>query len=459
MNISRRQSSFPFLAIIFNLVFGGFASDPIARAASCTTPSFAPAGTLGTGSQPVSVIVSDLNADGRDDIVWVSQVSANVSVQLGVGNGAFQAVSNYACGSSPSSVVAVDFNNDGKIDLAVSDTGSTNIAVLLGNGNGTFQAAVSYPAFDSSQFIAAGDFNRDGKVDLVVANRLAYAVSVLFGNGDGTFQMPVNYDVGIDPLSLAVGDFNNDGNLDLAVANASLFDDTASSISILMGSTNGTFQTPADYFVGSSSRSIVVGDFNGDGKPDLAVANYGGFNTNNVFTNSSVSVLIGNGNGTFQPAVNYTAGEGPVSLALADVNNDSQSDLIIANSRSTNVSVLPGNTNGTFQTATNFGAGASPQWVAAGDFNGDGQTDLTVANASGVLLLLNTTIHLDARRSGSTITVSWPYSATGFVLESVSSLSVTNWSPAAETPTSNSGCWEIVVPANTAERYFRLHRN
>jgi hypothetical protein len=177
---------------------------------------------------------------------------------------------------------------------------------------------------------------------------------------------PEALNAGSSPSYVTVGDFNGDGKLDLAIANLGSND-----ISVLLGNGDGTFQAAVNYGVGSGPRSIGVGDFNGDGKQDLAVVNV---NSNNV------SVLLGNGDGTFQPAVNYAAGSGGQSVAIGDFNGDGKLDLAVANNQSNDVSVLLGNGDGTFHAAVNYPAGAGASSVAVGDFNGDGNLDLAVAN-------------------------------------------------------------------------------
>jgi hypothetical protein len=176
-----------------------------------------------------------------------------------------------------------------------------------------------------------------------------------------------------------VGDFNGDGKADLAVANAA-----SSNVSVLLGNGNGTFQAAVNYAAGDDPDSVAVADFNGDGKADLAVANYLGNN---------VSVLLGNGNGTFQAAVNYGVSSGPYSVAVGDFNGDGKADLAVANYDSDNLSVLLGNGDGTFQAVMNYGVGASkPSSVVVGDFNGDGKADLAVtkSDSSNVGVLLAT---------------------------------------------------------------------
>jgi len=173
---------------------------------------------------------------------------------------------------------------------------------------------------------------------------------------------------GISPLSIAVGDFNRDGKLDLAVGNW-----TSNNVSVLLGNGDGTFQAAVDYATGSEPESVAVGDFNGDGKLDLVISNG---------LSSNVSVLLGNGDGTFQAAVNYGTGSDSSSVAVGDFNGDGKLDLAVSNSSTSddNVSVLLGNGDGTFQPAVNYGVGVSPRALALGDFNGDGKIDLVTAN-------------------------------------------------------------------------------
>jgi len=284
----------------------------------------------------------------------------------------FNAASNYAAGNFPASVAVGDFNADGRPDLAVANQGSSNVSILLGNGGGggTFQAAVNYAAGSGPVSVAVGDFNGDGSPDLAVPNGNSATVSILLGNAPpnaGTFAAPVNYAAGSIPRSVAVGDFNADGRPDLAVVNSN-----SANVSILLGNGDGTFLPAVNYAAGIGPVFVAVGDFNADGQPDLATANSG----------NNVSILLGNGNGTFQGPVNYSVGTSPQSVAVGDFNADGWPDLAVANANGNNVSILLGNANGTFQPAVNYAAGTSPRSVAVGDFNADGRPDLAVANFS-----------------------------------------------------------------------------
>ncbi|PYJ85690.1 MAG: hypothetical protein DME22_08155 [Verrucomicrobia bacterium] len=318
MKTSRVCKTAPVIAILFGSIFH---ADP-ASAEGCPTPNFAAARTFDVGAEgrPFCVAIGDFNGDGQLDLVVAnygcpacpSPVSGSVSILLGHGDGAFQSVAKYDAGPNPQAVVVGDFNGDGKPDLAVANNGSTNVAVLLGNGDATFQTAISYgvggtppPPYAATGVLAIGDFNRDGKVDLAVAN--SGGVSVLSGKGDGTFQNAVNYATGGSASSVVVGDFNGDGKPDLAANNGG-------GVSVLLGNGDGSFQAAVNYGTGGSTSSVVAGDFNGDGKTDLAVAT-----ATTPASSDNVSVLLGNGDGTFQAAVHYVVGSFPYSVTAGDL--------------------------------------------------------------------------------------------------------------------------------------------
>jgi hypothetical protein len=232
--------------------------------------------------------------------------------------------------------------------------------------------------------VAVADLYRNGTPDIVTANNWG-TVSVLLGKGNGTFGNPTNYTFGsIHSISLAVGDFNGDGIPDIAVAN----DTTSGAVSVLLGQGNGTFGSPTNYNVGSYPTSVAVGDFNGDGIPDLAVANFGGI---------TVSVLLGNGSGGFGAATNFQVGSGPLSVAVGDFNGDGIPDLAVTNTSDRTVSVLLGDGHGGFSPAAGspFPVGSHPYYVAVGDFNRDGSPDLvttiTTNTTGAAVVLLNQT--------------------------------------------------------------------
>jgi len=248
------------------------------------------------------------------------------------------------------------------------DGGTSNTAFfpisLAGN---VAMTASDYGVGSSPPAVSTGDLNGDGKLDLVVANSSDSTISVLLGNGDGTFQAQATYAVGQNPRDIAIADFNGDGKLDLAVANVN-----SNTVSVLLGNGDGTFQPQVQYPTGTGAWGVAAADVNGDGKLDLLITNSG---------DTTVSLLLGNGDGTFQPHVDYQAGQGPTSLAVGDFNRDGKLDLAVADFGSSDtVAVLLGNGDGTFSTPTTYPTGSAPRFVAAVDFNGDGKLDLAVAN-------------------------------------------------------------------------------
>jgi len=330
-----------------------------------------------TGTGPIGVIAADFNGDGKPDLASANSGDNTVSVLLGNGDGTFTSKSTLATGSVPFSLTAGDFNGDGKLDLAVANFANgvpSTVSVFLGNGDGTFQAPVTYAAGSGPISVIAGDFNGDTKLDLAVANQNDHSVSILLGNGDGTFQTHVDYPAGTtDVAAVAFGDFNRDGKFDLAVTNPS-----SDTVSVLLGNGDGTFGAPVAYATGSSGDhpiAVSAVDLNGDGKVDLAVTNLNA---------KTVAILLGNGDGTFQSQVSYatTTGAfiGPSAMTTGDFNGDGKVDLAITDRSDNSVSILPGNGDGTFQSPLEFTTGSFAAGVAAGDFNGDGRLDLAVTN-------------------------------------------------------------------------------
>jgi hypothetical protein len=346
---------------------------------------------------PDSLVTGDFTGDGSTDLAVAGSDTSSgedeVEVLLGQGDGTFQATTPINLGTLfPSSLVAGDFNGDGRADLAVtgssfSSSSSLNeVEVLLGKGDGMFQTPSLInlgPLFPSS--VEAGNLTADGRTDLVVAGSeffsLQSAAEVLLGQSDGTFETPRPIDLGtLSPSSVVASDFNGDGNTDLAVAG---FDSASGQdeVDVLLGSGGATFETPTPVSLGTlSPSSLAAGDFTGDGSTDLAVAGF-----DSAWGQNEVEVAVSNGDGTFQATTPVNLGTlSPASLVTGDFNGDGRTDLAVIGSDSSSgqdeVEVLLGNGDGTFQAATPTRLGdLSTHLLVTGDFTGDGRIDLAVA--------------------------------------------------------------------------------
>ena len=280
------------------------------------------------GRYPSSVAAGDLDGDSDLDLVAANRHSDNVSVLLNKGTGTFGAQVTYDVGY-PQSVAVGDLDGDGDLDL-VTARSDNNVSVLLNEGDGTFAGQVTYGVGNDPWSVAVGDLDGDGHPDLVTANRSSYNVSVLLNQGDGTFASQVTYEVQIYPHSVAVGDLDGDGHLDLVTANY-----PSDNVSVLLNEGEGTFADRQDYSVGiyRAPYSVGVGDLDGDGHLDLVTANY-------HQSYNSVSVLFNQGDGTFAGRVEYGVGDNPFSVAVGDLDGDGDLDLAVANYYGNSVSVL-----------------------------------------------------------------------------------------------------------------------
>lgn len=356
-----------------------------------------------TGAAPVSVAVATFNTKngGHPDLVVANQKGVGtacgpISIFVNNGDGTFAACTDITSGTTitppiatPSAVAVGDFNDDGFPDIAVTDSTNNNVIILLGNGDGTFQAPVAYPTGKNPVALVAQDFDGDGQPDLAVVNQADNTVTILLGNKvngvqTGTFGTPPTQaaapTVGTTPTAIATGTFiSGNSNADLAVTNSG--DNT---VSVLVGNGDGTFGTQTVYSTGKDPVGVAVGDFNGDGQPDLAVTNE---------TDGTVSILLNknDGSGTFFGQNTFTTGSSPTGIISA-IFAGTTTDLAIADEVSDNVDILIGNGDGTFNAPISLATGNGPVAVAGADLNGDGTIDLVSANngASTVTVTLNT---------------------------------------------------------------------
>jgi len=352
--------------------------------------TFREAATIAVGVAPLGLAAADFNGDGHLDLVVSDSGGKNgpnpntIAVLLGVGDGTFRSPA-FVPLKHPEGIAVGDFNKDGHLDLAVVLTTTDQVGVLLGNGDGTFQAPRLFTVFPQSlpepgvflgpTNVALADFDGDGNVDLAVANSLTSTVGVLFGDGTGNFKSPRNVEVGRTPVWVLTGDYNHDGKPDFLSSNAD-----SSTVSVVLGNGDGSFLDAPIFSLGAQPRQMVVGDFNGDGVPD--VASTGGFGNG---PGNSLSILLGKSGGGFVPKNVLTLSANIAGLVAADINRDGHVDLVGANfgklgSDVGGITVLLGKGDGTFQPAANVPAGSNPRLVAVADFNGDKKPDAVVAN-------------------------------------------------------------------------------
>ena len=335
--------------------------------------SFEQPTNLSAGGDPTSLVAADFDRDGNPDLAITTGVGA-VAVLRGNGDGTFQPRVDYLGGFGPVRIIATDMNADDNPDLVLSlTTGIPThgaVSILLGAGDGTFRPHREY-ATGTFGALVAGDFNGDGNQDLAVAKG-GNTASVLLGNGDGTLDHPTDYSTGNGVAAVATGDFNGDGYLDLAVANSAC-SCPRGTVSILLGNGDGTFRPRIDFATGEAPNALATGDFNQDGSVDLAVVNS---------LDDTVSILIGMGDGTFAPQLTFATGRGPSGIIARDFNADGKLDLAVTNALDNNVSILLGNGDGTFQAHVDYAAGPGAAGITADDFNDDGKLDLAVANAN-----------------------------------------------------------------------------
>ena len=303
--------------------------------------TFAGTSAYPAGTDPESVVLGDLDGDGALDIVSVNAAASTLGVFRGRGDGGFAARLDFATGSSPKSPVLGDVNGDGKPDIVL--ISGDKVSVLLGQGDGAFGAHLDSAAGTGLHGLALGDVNGDDKLDVVTARSAPSdygSVTILLGNGDGSFTSHVDYKASVNTKAVALGDLDGDGKLDAVVANLGM-EDGGGPLTAMRGNGDGSFATLSSWLGGNAGpNSLVLSDVNRDGKLDIVVANTGIDEASDIPAGpSSVSVLLGKGDGTF-PSTRLDATASWAGLALGDLDGDGQLDLVATNPNTGAVDVL-----------------------------------------------------------------------------------------------------------------------
>jgi len=320
---------------------------------------FAAAKPFATSTLITTIIVADLNEDGVPDLVGGDANETELNVLLGRAHGRFGEFTTFPAGAGVTQLTSGDFDGDGHIDVATTD-GVSAVNILFGAGDGGFAAPTAIEVHANPQGIRTADLDCDGHFDLVVAIAGADGqhdgdLAVMVGKGDGIFAAPIYYRAGQDPKGLALADLNGDGKIDAAVA-----DETCcgrNSLSVLLGNGDGTFQHAVSSIPGSTS-DVAAGDLNRDGKQDLVLASE---------SDELIQVALGNGDGTFQSPTTYPMPDPAYNVTVGDINNDGLLDLAVSGIYQ--VSVLLGKGDGSFEPAQGYGVGS--YFVALADLNGD----------------------------------------------------------------------------------------
>lgn len=357
------------------------------------SPNFFPRSDFPVGKLPITLVTGDFNGDGRPDLAVVNANDSSISILLNQGNSNFAEAtgSPIVPGTNQTAGVAIaagDLDRNGTVDLLVANQGSNNVTLLLGKGDGTFAPASSSPVTAGSQpsAIVVADFNGDNNLDFAVANFADNNVSVFLSDGNGGFTQAAGSPIALGggaqgPIAMVVADFNNDGKQDLAVV-----DRTTNQVSILLGNGDGTFAEAAGspITVGKTPVALAVGDLNGDARPDLAIVNQ---------ADNSLTILLNNGDATFSAAIGSPLATGgtPSAVAIASFRANNVNDIVVTDNADNTISFFLGLGAGLFAPRLALPTLGGPSAVTAADFNGDGFTDVAVTEetANKVSIIFN----------------------------------------------------------------------
>jgi Bacterial type II and III secretion system protein/FG-GAP-like repeat len=378
---------FPVSLAQFSSSLGSSAGTSIPGAAASLSAADLGISFLSTGNNPDYVATADLNGDGFQDVIVANFTDGTLSIFLGVGDGTFDLPRTVAVGAGPVWIVTGNFHQSSttdsstNVDIIVANQKTNSLSVLLGNGDGTFQAPTAVVTGNAPSSIAVADFNGDGISDLAIVNQGDNTIGIYLGNGDGTFKAPTLLPTGAKPTSIVAAAFDSSSNaiIDLAITN---FGDNT--LETFIGDGKGGFSAGTTYATGVAPIYVASADVNADQILDLIVADSGTVATGTNSVINSVSVFIGNGDGTFGTNTalrfDYPVGTNPTSIAIADFNSDGLPDMAVAAQGDNALAVLIGTGNGTFSPPFELPLQASPDSVATADFNGDGLPDVVVSN-------------------------------------------------------------------------------
>ncbi len=332
--------------------------------------------TIPVGGLPSAAVLSDANNDGKPDLITANLRTREVTVNLGDGQGRFGPKIGSGLSSAPSSIAVGDWNRDGTIDVATVDAAANRLTALLGDGTGRFGGLRQFTTGSGPQQVITGLFNSDTIVDLAIVNTLSNSAQVWYGDGAGLFCPDLfclgkTLSTGAGPVALAAADFNRDNILDIAVAN-----NTAHTVGVYQGSSNGNFGTPTLLSPGFGPLSLAAADINGDQKMDLLVS------TAPVIGAGQLSEFVGDGAGNLTGPQVFGTGPQPSSVTVGDFNRDGGLDVVTVNVTADTVSLLQSTGGGGFLVAGRviLPRGSFPSSVVVADYNNDGKKDVAAAN-------------------------------------------------------------------------------
>ena len=398
------------------------------------------------------LLAADINNDGKLDLVLFGSTTA--AWMKGNGDGTFQSRTNLA-GLAGSSAVLADLNNDGKLDYIFTVANQPTVGVALGKGDGTFSTPTLYASTPASTavgvFVEVGDFNGDGKLDVAVGNTLVGSVGVLLGTGTGALgTVHTNAALVSTSGQMVVGDFNRDGNDDIVFPGGS---GASEHLYTLLGKGNGTFQLPLTNAPVVSILRLRALDLDGDGILDLVALN-----------TSSLQILHGNGDGTFTLTNSYSLGTAfAADMAIGDFNGDGKPDIAV---QAGSLYVYEGLGDGSFAPPAIFTSISSGTSMAAGRFDSDQKPDVVIGQGIGVNFLQNQTLFLPPvpvlgwTKNAGKVRIIWYTQYTNHILEATSNLGdPTSWLPVTDVPLTVDCQYFLSVPTNVPGTYYRLHKH